>query len=109
MNPPKRVRIGHATFDVKTDPSTQLDLADRNLAGESDGNRLTLKVNTAYPPGTVAETLLHEVLHMCLFVTGTDSLIEDDVEERVIRPMAMALFGVLRDNPKLVTYLLNKE
>lgn len=106
---PKRVRIGHAYFDVKTDPSTALDLAARDLAGESDGNRLALKVNTAYPVATQQETLLHEILHMCLYVTGTDTQLDDDVEERVIRPMAMALFGVLRDNPKLVTYLLNKE
>ena len=109
MNPPKKVRIGHAFFDVKTDPATVLDLATNNNSGESDGNRLVLKVRPDYPFQTVAETLLHEILHMCLFVTGTDQMLEDDVEEKVVRPMAMALFGVLRDNPKLVQFLTSQE
>lgn len=109
MKPPAKIRIGHAVFDVKTDASAVLDLATVAAAGSSDGNELVLKLRPDLPAQTSAETLLHEVLHMCLFVTGTDMLIEDDVEEKIVRPMAMALFGVLRDNPKFVAYLLNKE
>lgn len=104
---PKRLRIGHATYEVACNPTLDPPLVEEGLAGVSNGNLLRIAVRSNLPHQTKAETLLHEVLHQCLFVTGRD--LERDLEESIVRPLSMALFGVLRDNPKLVTYLLDKE
>ena len=104
---PKKVRIGHATYEVACNREMDQSLVEDGLAGKSNGNLLKIAVRSNFPPATQAETLLHEILHQCLFVTGLELDTQD--EEKVIRPLSMALFGVLRNNPRLVTYLTSQE
>lgn len=59
-------------------------------------------------PAFVREALLHEVLHACVEAVALDDILNGN-EEPVVDRLAGVLIGVLRDNPKLVRYLLADE
>ena len=85
-----------------------------DLAGISEYDKLLITVGE-HPYDYQADTLLHEIEHMCLRVAACDINAEveeervSDVEERVIRAMTNVLLDTLRRNPKLVAYLLKKK
>lgn len=107
-NLPARLRIGHATYTVTVDNRR---CEDDHVCGQSSGNYHEILIRDSYPHQSVADTLLHEVLHQCLFIVGAANLADhlkegEDVEERTIMAMSGALLGALRDNPQLVAFLL---
>lgn len=53
------------------------------------------------------ETLLHEVLHCTLDLTGLRSMGKDE-EENLVASLSPWLLMVLRDNPELVKFLCAK-
>lgn len=98
---PTTLRIGHLTYTVKADrKNTDKD----GLLGVSFGDTQEILLNTELPPDTAAATLLHEVLHQCLYVAG--QRIPDKIEEPIVRAMAGPLLAALRDNQDLTAYLL---
>ncbi len=105
--PPKKLRIGYAQYDVFVAPDLDVVLQESDLAGASNGNLHRILVRSDLPSAAKKETLLHEVLHQCLFMAGQEN--DTKVEERIVRAMAMVLIAVLRDNPALVTYLTSQE
>lgn len=105
--PPKKVRIGYADYSVLQGGDVQDIMDDTLNEGISNGNVLKILLRSDRPFVNTAETLLHEILHQCLFMAGLE--LERDVEEPIVRAMSMHLFSVLRDNPKLVSYLTHKE
>jgi hypothetical protein len=107
MAMPKKIRVGHAVLEVRNDATTAAELTSEQLAGSSNGNFLYIRVRNDLPYQTQAETLLHEVLHMVLFFSGLD--LDADQEEKIVRPAAMTLYGVLKDNPQLLKYLLEEK
>lgn len=104
---PKKLRIGYAVYDVIANKAADQVLIEEGLAGASNGNLARIVVRTDLPPLGRRETLLHEVLHQCLFVAGQEN--SQKVEEPIVRAMAMQLIAALRDNPALVTYLTSQE
>ena len=104
---PTKLRIGFADFQVVSDPSLDGQLIEDGLAGASNGNLLKIAVRSDMPATIKAETLLHEVLHQCLYAAGQNN--SQKIEEPIVRAMSMALFSVLRDNPDFVKYLLHQE
>lgn len=105
--PPKKLRIGHAEYSVLQGGDVQQLLDDRADEGVSNGNVLKILLRDDRPFTTEAETLLHETIHQCLFVAGLE--LDNAVEEPIVRALSMHLFGVLRENPKFVSYLTHKE
>lgn len=105
--PPKKLQIGHAEYAILQGGDVQEAMEDRGTEGVSNGNVLKILLRNDRPFVSEAETLLHEVLHQCLYVAGLDLKNED--EEPVVRALSMHLFGVLRANPKFVSYLTHKE
>lgn len=104
---PKTLRIGFGTFKVRSDRDATQLLIEQSRAGSASGDWLSINVRNDLPPETTAETLLHEVLHMALYAAGTE--LDTDEEEKVVRPLSMMLFRVLRDNPQLVEFLTEKK
>lgn len=49
------------------------------------------------------ETLLHEILH------ALEVQMDAEIPEPKLRQLAVGLYAALKDNPKLVTYLLEEE
>jgi len=108
MSTPTSVRIGPYRYTVKVDLSRIKELekeSDSDLYGITTHGHLEIVLHPDVADTVLRETLLHEVLHAVLYVTGTSDRLSDKAEEHLIRSLSPALFALLRDNPDLVQYL----
>lgn len=102
------VKIGACWYTVKID-NQKLDYME--AVGASAGNDLEILMRDDKPPDTEKETMVHEILHQCLFQSGfqtsTLSLLDSAElqEEMIVRHMSAVLFGVIRENPELIAWL----
>jgi hypothetical protein len=69
-----------------------------------------INVRSTQAPPAMRDTVLHEVLHAILWVSGLafNEQMSEETEERIIRNLTPWLLDLLRKNPKLITYLLEK-
>lgn len=97
---PASIRIGFQTFTVKEIRGGEKERS--NYQGYSSFGRAYMAV--ARKPNTVdeANTLLHEVLHMCWSAMDIQ---DGDPEERTITKLTNSLCQIWRDNPDLLAYL----
>ena len=118
---PTSIRIGHLTVQLVIDDALVAEHSVReraDFAGWSSASlqliALTSKATRTgdrpIGPDYQRETLLHEVLHLCLRVAGVDPDQDakanvEDVEERAVNSMAGPLLDTLRRNPGLLAYL----
>jgi hypothetical protein len=107
---PRSLKAG--PFDIKVDVSKKAqERVDRDtegpLYGMWDGKSATILLSTRAADTIMRETLVHEILHAVLELSGASSVhIKDsDEEEGIVRSIAPMLLDVLRRNPKLVDYL----
>lgn len=96
---PTSLRIGHARYTVTADKAA---CKARKVEGRSSGNRLSIVIRPDRPRDAQADTLLHEILHQCLFQSGAGG---HEGQETLILAMTGPLLSTLRDNPDLVKYL----
>jgi len=104
---PEYVRVGQYTYTVHTDAETgnaikAADNAEGELLGHSNHSALSIWVDGKLAIPLLAETLLHEVLHACIFHSGS---YRPDDEEAYVCAIAPTLFSVLRENPELLSFL----
>ena len=92
--------IGPHTFEVWSDPDTALELASEGKDADSDLRRLRIRVRHDLPESVWRETLLHEVIHMCLALTHLAPRWDEDTEEDLVRALAPYLAMVLDELAK---------
>tara|TARA_R110000787_G_scaffold23832_1_gene67954 strand:- start:460 stop:930 length:471 start_codon:yes stop_codon:yes gene_type:complete len=106
---PTQVKVGYRdikiewiTPDFKTDTLT--DCFGWYLAREGK-----IQVQNSLGGQEKANTVLHEVLHACVYGSGLNqaggALKEEDSEEIVVNQITNYLMGVFRDNPWFLDYL----
>jgi hypothetical protein len=114
---PATVTIGHLRYRIDVDRAA-IDKASVKarctLAGVSNSSEQRIALHPDNAPDYQAETLLHELLHQCLRVSGCDpdqdaKVNLEDVEERAVRSMSGPLLDLLRRNPDLVVYLTTPD
>lgn len=71
------------------------------LAGHVDLTRGLLTIRTDQSPDQIADTFLHESLHVMLLMVGHDS-------EELVWRLSPVLLQWLRDNPRAVEYLTGR-
>lgn len=97
---PNTVKIAGFEYQVKRVAKLKVDGDQAN--GASDDDALTLELRKGMKRAKSQEFLLHEILHSCLYaVQGIDS----DTEEKFVTAISHRLLQVLKDNPKLISYL----
>lgn len=104
---PAKVRI--AGFDWKIETTDN----DATIDGSLGVCRRTLKSivvvdHPAMPRDEVKDTLVHELLHALVHTFNLFPEDDEEAEEKVVRPLATALVGMLNDNPDLLKYLGSK-
>lgn len=100
MKPPRRFRVGPYSYRLEMrHGGDELGLTDLNM--------LTVNIRAELAADLTRETVLHEVLHTITDMIGERMRLGSDREEEIIRSLSPALLMVLRDNPKLVAYLLS--
>lgn len=78
--------------------------------GRTSPSHLEIDIDPSLPLDQLKETVLHEVMHACLFVGNSGSspgkLVDDDA---YIESSAPTLLEVLEQNPQLVAWLTQKN
>ena len=100
---PKSVQVGPFRFRIETDDVAKITLTDAH--GETDIERLVIRLHPDRNTMIIRETLLHETLHACASVAGLDHELGAELEEKVVRRLATILLDVMIRNGKLVDYL----
>lgn len=99
---PKRLKIG--PYDYKVQPH----VFDDGDYGECDCKKLVIRVDTSTAPGTVRDTIVHEALHALLDLVGFGKRLTEEAEEDLVRSLSPALLDLLRRNPSLVDFILER-
>lgn len=74
--------------------------------GCSDVARQHIAIREGMGPEAERDTVLHEVLHCAMRMTGARDAIEGSGEETVVNALAVSLLAVLRQNPVLAAWLV---
>ena len=92
----KRHRIEWDCVELKSDDGEPVD-------GLFHPSRKLLQVSANQTHDDERETLLHEMLH------ALEVQMNAEIPEAKLRQLAVGLYAALKDNPKLVAYLLEEE
>lgn len=108
MRPPSRVQVGARTYGIKVDPK----LAQvHDALGVHMGRYSEIVLSPNQASASLRESFLHELLHACIFDAdgGNEEWIKEEDEERIVAVLTPRLLDMLRRNPRVLTFLLNKE
>lgn len=97
--PPRRIVVGPYEYRVLVDE----DRIPGELFGLCDKGKHVISIHPDQSPARLRSTLMHELLHALCDLTGVD---DDKAEERIVTVTAPALLSLLRDNPKLLDWLI---
>jgi hypothetical protein len=112
---PGVIQIGAYRINVFRDSEYMKNLSEElgaELSGVAELGKQRITLDEDQPQDYEADTLLHEILHMCFNVSAMDIDTEvktgqtEQVEERVIGGLTNILLDTLRRNPELVEYLM---
>lgn len=114
--PPSIVKIInhiYAIHEASKDNDHQLE---DNL-GYADNNELVIGIRKDMPAAEKRSTLLHEILHAChsvgqqapLSAPQKALMTDEEWEHRAIYSLENTLLYVLRNNPRVVEYLVGDE
>lgn len=101
MKPPAKVVVGPHTYTV-AHAAGMTDFGNTNTRTQ----RIILADDQS--PGALRDTVLHEVLH-CVVAHAGFSQEWEDREEGIVNRLTPVVLQVLRDNPRLVSYLIAKD
>lgn len=99
MDTPKVIYIGHADYEIRE--KRQFD-----LLGETDNIDGVITLRKKQGAACKRDTLLHEVLHATIWMSGYGHGMESEAEEKLVRALTPWLLAALRDNPSLVEFLV---
>jgi len=80
--------VGPHIITVLSGPEIDLELAEKQITGESDVERLTIKVRSDLPQSVRHEVLCHEILHHVFGLTHLAARWSDEEQEEVIRAVS---------------------
>lgn len=92
----KRHRIEWDCVGLTADDGDEVD-------GLFDRSKKLIQIAAEQTHDDERETLLHEILH------ALEVQMDAEIPEAKLRQLAVGLYAALKDNPKLVTYLLEEE
>jgi len=74
--------------------------------GDTDFDKKEIRIDSTMISANKKETLLHEILHVCLEDSGH---MDEALEEKVIRIISPRLIHILAENADLRDYILGKD
>lgn len=109
---PKRINIGPYGVEVFCDEDKMHGERVKNEVVEAVGFCSTDTQEIFLDPNqgsdSMADTLLHEVLHYIFYITGGTNEFGNENEEKMIMHISSTLLDTLRRNPKMTRYLLGE-
>lgn len=80
-----------------------------NVLGVTDGTMSVIALETEQGEDKFRVTLMHELLHAIISEAGLQDVLDGNQEERVVKRMAPILRQVLKDNPRVYTFLTGRR
>lgn len=71
------------------------DMAE--LHGDFDGSKFLIRINKFQSEKEQRLTIAHEALHAVLFISGISFILNDDLEEAVVRSMENGFLPIVED------------
>ncbi len=102
MIPPEQIKVSAFRYQVRFDSAA----LQTRCNGTCDNNGLLIVVDPTLPYDQQADTLLHEVEHAIFYVAGVHD--EKLTEHQAIDRTSTLRLAVLRENPDLVAFLLDR-
>jgi hypothetical protein len=87
------ITVGAHVVNVMMGDDVDLELAREGKYGDSDVERLTIRVRSDLPNSVRRETVLHEVMHHIWAQTPLAVMFSEEQEEQVIRALSPMLFA----------------
>ena len=108
MRPPKTFTLSAKTWTIALDDR----LDDDGEAGNHHGYKCAITYSPIIPEQQLRDVILHECFHALMYENGLAWELKDApenvTEEMVVRRMATSCLALLRANPKLVDFLMEK-
>jgi len=110
MSRPTRLRLLSDHIDIVWSAAAVADASRKEgepLYGLYHDGQITIDPDVRH----VRDTLLHETLHALIAQTGLSEgsgPLSGDAEEQVVRALTPLLLHVLRENPKLIQFLVER-
>jgi hypothetical protein len=103
----KKIRVNYE--DVKIDLIQPVNDNDSHCFGEYDSVKNSIELDKTQSPRSLANSLLHEVLHASVYHSGLNSegnclALEKD-EELVVNNLSNTLTQIIRDNKWFLPYI----
>jgi ssRNA-specific RNase YbeY (16S rRNA maturation enzyme) len=96
---PTSVNVMGVPFEIKWDHVFPAPAADEDpTMGEMDGTSRTIMIAPHHKSGELASTLMHELIHAVLHVSGQDDHLErhsKELEETIVRVIENGMFPLL--------------
>ncbi|MBA3580613.1 MAG: hypothetical protein H0W42_11575 [Gemmatimonadaceae bacterium] len=110
MTIPSSLVLGPHLYKVDCSHDTALRLRADQRRGDSHADSLLIRLDPDCPHTIAAETLLHELLHMCWNQAAVNDIegVEPH-EEKIVAALSPLILELLRRNPDLADYLLKEE
>jgi hypothetical protein len=111
---PKKVQIGTQTWDIVEKPRNRDGMLDEGSYGYNLSRENLIVIESTAAPSRKRQTLLHEILHAIKFSFGNPVTPKKGEDADVWEHYYIAMYEegvllVLRDNPDVLSYLLEKE
>lgn len=103
IEPPEYVKVGYQDFKLIFEP---FSVDNAGHYGLTHKVKSYITVTQMGNPVEQVNTLIHECLHAICHTQGIK--LDNDTEEMVVNNMANGLVGLIRENPKLIHYLLDQ-
>ena len=97
---PAAVKVIGKTYGIAYVEGEPLEDGD---LGELDPDKQRITVRHGQPLEQEQDTVLHEVFH------AIDHELDSRMSEKQVRMLATGLLGVLKDNPRFVSYLRRRK
>jgi hypothetical protein len=105
----KKIKIGYEDIIINIINFETADKKDDNILGEYDSSNAKIDIQKEQNARSEANTLLHEVIHACVYQTGLNSqgnlLSKEENEELIVNAISNSLSQVFRDNKWFLPYL----
>lgn len=108
LRPPKTLLFNGYTYTVDVVDGTRLH-NDSSLVGKVDLDTQNITLASGCGPVALAETFLHEILHVCYYDGNLRLTVPNntyETEEIIVNAIARTTFGCLISNPELLEYFL---
>ena len=102
MKPPRTIKVGPHDYTIRPERRDGDDFA------ETHTDRCEIIVSGKQCQSQLRDTILHEIFHACSDLAGLRFEMGEENDERYARRMAPVFLDVLRRNPRLVEFLVER-